>query len=106
MLFETAYMNPDCYEKLNPENELIEIKGDVLKITNLKKTYDNGFKAVNGVNVKMFGDQIFCLLGHNGAGKTTMISMLTGLIQSTYGQASLFGKEMFGSKKAMDEAST
>ena len=80
MAFETGKMNPDCYEKLNPEIDLKEVEGQVLKITNLKKTYNNGFKAVNGINVKMYGDQIFCLLGHNGAGKTTMISMLTGLI--------------------------
>ena len=29
----------------------------------------------------MYEDQIFVMLGHNGAGKTTMISVLTGLIE-------------------------
>ena len=53
----------------------------MLKITDLRKTYDNGFKAVNGINLKMYSDQIFVLLGHNGAGKTTTISMLTGLYE-------------------------
>lgn len=43
----------------------------------------------------MYSDQIFCLLGHNGAGKTSTISMLTGLIGNTEGQASLFGIDMF-----------
>jgi len=56
MAFETGKMNPDCYEKLNPEIDLKEVEGQVLKITNLKKTYNNGFKAVNGINVKMYGD--------------------------------------------------
>ena len=43
----------------------------------------------------MFADQIFVLLGHNGAGKTSTISMLTGLVQSTDGKAELFGQDLF-----------
>jgi len=43
----------------------------------------------------MFTDQIFVLLGHNGAGKSTTISMLSGLISSTKGEANLFGLDMF-----------
>lgn len=57
--------------------------------------YENGFKAVNGINLKMFADQIFVLLGHNGAGKTTTISMLTGLFGPTSGQAEVFGTDIF-----------
>ena len=35
------------------------------------------------------------LLGHNGAGKTGMISMLTGLFEKSFGSAELFGIDMF-----------
>ena len=49
----------------------------------------------------MYSDQIFCLLGHNGAGKTTIISMLTGILESTEGSVSLFGIDMF---EKMEEA--
>ena len=62
---------------------------------NLFKLYDNGFKAVNGLNLKMYTDQIFVLLGHNGAGKTTTISMLTGLLQASSGSAQVFGVDLF-----------
>lgn len=65
----------------------------------MEKVYDNGFKAVNGVNLKMYTDQIFVLLGYNGAGKTTTISMLTGLLEQTKGMAEVFGINMF---KEMD----
>ena len=100
--FETANgMNPLCYERLNNEMEEKEIKKSLLRVNNLHKIYENDFKAVNGINVKMYEDQIFCLLGHNGAGKTTTISMLTGLIGSTEGDATLFGMDMFSQ---MDEA--
>jgi ATP-binding cassette subfamily A (ABC1) protein 3 len=43
----------------------------------------------------MYNGQIFALLGHNGAGKTTTISMLTGLINSTGGNAEVFGIDLF-----------
>lgn len=62
-----------------------ELDKKILKVSGLKKTFENGFQAVKGVNLKMYTGQIFALLGHNGAGKTTTISMLTGLINSTEG---------------------
>ena len=43
----------------------------------------------------MYNGQIFALLGHNGAGKSTTISMLTGLISSTVGACEVFGHDMF-----------
>jgi len=66
-----------------------------LEIKDLFKVYENGFKAVNGINLKMYSDQIFVLLGHNGAGKTTTISMLTGLFTASEGGANVFGVDMF-----------
>lgn len=54
-----------------------------MKITGLMKEYSSGLRAVNGINLKLYADQIFVLLGHNGAGKTSTISMLTGLFEPT-----------------------
>lgn len=62
-----------------------------MKIENLRLTYKNGFKAVQGINVKMYEDQIFVLLGHNGAGKTSTISMLTGLLNPSQGDVQVYG---------------
>ena len=42
----------------------------------------------------MFSDQIFVLLGHNGAGKTSTVAMLTGLYRATNGTATVFGKDI------------
>ncbi len=72
-----------------------ELEGSILRIENLKKTFANGFKAVKGLNVKMYTGQIFALLGHNGAGKTTTISMLTGLLTPTSGDANIYGIDIF-----------
>ena len=71
-----------------------------MRIENLQKTFQGGFWAVRGVNVKMYESQIFALLGHNGAGKTTVISMLTGLIDRSEGRAHCFDVDLF---ERMDE---
>lgn len=42
----------------------------------------------------MYADQIFVLLGHNGAGKTSTIAMLTGLYRATTGTAKVFGQDI------------
>ena len=88
-------MNKANFEPVSRDLLKQEQDNKILKIKDLQKTFDNGFKAVNGINVKMYTGQIFALLGHNGAGKTTLISMLTGLINSSGGIAEVFGTEIF-----------
>ena len=47
--------------------------------------------AVRQLNFNMYENEIFVLLGHNGAGKTTTMSMLTGFIPCTSGDAVING---------------
>lgn len=67
---------------IEPVNEslLLQIsQGTCVDIQNLYKEFhtSNGVKtAVDGLNLTMYSGQITALLGHNGAGKTTVISML------------------------------
>lgn len=58
-----------------------------IKILNLKKMYSSTKCAVNGLTMNIFDDQITILLGKNGAGKSTTISMLTGMIRPSSGTA-------------------
>ena len=60
----------------------------------LAKTYPNGKKAVNDFSIAMLEGQITCLLGHNGAGKSSVIAMITGLHTITNGQCNIFGYEV------------
>ena len=66
-----------------------------LTISGLSKIYENGIEALKGINLKLFADQIFVLLGHNGAGKSSTISILTGLFQASKGSAEVFGVDAF-----------
>ena len=56
--------------------------------------YSDGFTAVKNVTVKLYQGQIFALLGHNGAGKTTSLNMLFGMIAPTKGNAKVYGLDI------------
>ncbi len=43
------------------------------------------YKAVDDLSMNLQQDQVFCFLGHNGAGKTTALNMLIGLHKPTQG---------------------
>ena len=62
-----------------------------LSINGLCKTYKNGVKAVKGINLEVEEGDFFGLLGPNGAGKTTTIGIITGLVNKTSGNVSVFG---------------
>ncbi|KAF8786913.1 ATP-binding cassette sub-family A member 3 like protein [Argiope bruennichi] len=49
------------------------------------------WRALSGLNLDLYEDQITALLGHNGAGKTTTIKILTGRKLPTTGKVSLYG---------------
>jgi ABC-2 type transport system ATP-binding protein len=57
----------------------------------LRKTFGN-FQAVKGVDLEINYGEIYGLLGANGAGKTTVIKMLCGLLPASSGQISLAGQ--------------
>jgi ATP-binding cassette subfamily A (ABC1) protein 3 len=87
-------IRPENYEAPPSICKRLEANGDYLFIRGLKKEFGN-FKAVRNLNVKMYDSQIFCLLGHNGAGKSTTISMISGLIGRTSGTAKVYDKDIF-----------
>src|SRR5690625_5121077 len=60
------------------------MKTDVLRITNLTRSYGKVI-ANNDVSLRVRPGEILGLLGHNGAGKTTMVSQITGLLKPDSG---------------------
>ncbi len=65
-----------------------------LSIRGLTKTYKNGVKALNGVDLDVETGDFFALLGPNGAGKTTLIGILTSLVNKSAGTVSVFGHDL------------
>nr|WP_315041284.1 ABC transporter ATP-binding protein [uncultured Moraxella sp.] len=65
-----------------------------LKITNLSKTYPNGFTAIKGIDLTVPQGGFFALLGANGAGKSTTIGIISSLFQPTSGTVEIFGIDL------------
>ncbi len=64
----------------------------VIRVCNVKHNF--GEKTVlNNINLEIKKGEIFGLLGPSGAGKTTIIKILTGQLVATSGEAKLLGKE-------------
>lgn len=66
----------------------------ILDIQGLSKTYKNGLKALDGVDLTIRKGEIFALLGPNGAGKTTLIGSVCGLVRPTGGTITAFGTDL------------
>lgn len=52
----------------------------MLEIKNLTKTYKGGYRAVDDLSLKVEAGDIFGFIGHNGAGKSTTIKSIVGVL--------------------------
>jgi len=69
--------------------------GDTIAIEARGLTRDfDSFRAVDHVSFRVRQGEIFGLLGANGAGKTTVIKMLTGILPPTEGEGQVAGADM------------
>ena len=67
---------------------------NVIEIEHLTKTYKTGLKALDDVTFEIRKGEIFALLGANGAGKTTMISIICGIVNSSGGTVRAGGHDI------------
>lgn len=63
----------------------------IVRTKNLTKNYGK-FCALNRVEISVKRGEIYGLVGDNGAGKTTFLKLLSGLLAPTEGEISLFGE--------------
>ncbi|MEG0076883.1 ABC transporter ATP-binding protein [Anaerorhabdus sp.] len=61
-----------------------------IKVNHVSKTYDNGVQALCDFNLEVKEGEVFTLLGENGAGKSTIIKILTTLMDKTSGNIEIF----------------
>jgi ABC-2 type transport system ATP-binding protein len=62
-----------------------------LAIKSLTKIYANAFQALKGIDLSVGEGDFFALLGSNGAGKTTAIGIICGLLNKTSGDIEVLG---------------
>jgi ABC-2 type transport system ATP-binding protein len=67
---------------------------NALSLRNLRKTYNNGFEALKGIDLEVEAGDFFALLGPNGAGKSTAIGIISSLVNASSGSVSIFGHDL------------
>ena len=65
----------------------------ILETKNLVKNFGN-FTAIDNVNLKVKKQSIYGLIGDNGAGKSTIMRMISGLSNKSSGNIELFGNNV------------
>ena len=61
-----------------------------LEITDLKKTYPGGVKALKGISLSVNEGDFYALLGPNGAGKSSTIGIIGSLVTKSSGTVKIF----------------
>ena len=59
---------------------MIRKRYSMIEIKNVSKTYNGKKKVLKNISFKIEGGEIFAFIGHNGAGKTTMIKCIMGIL--------------------------
>ena len=67
----------------------------MLKIENLIVNY-GGIEAVKGISLEVPDGSIITLVGANGAGKSTTLRSIVGLVKARSGSITLDGEELLG----------
>ncbi|MGE4276634.1 MAG: cell division ATP-binding protein FtsE [Lawsonibacter sp.] len=63
----------------------------MIRLIDVQKEYDNGTKALKGVNVRIDDGEFVFLVGPSGSGKSTVIKLITGEIAATEGRLMVNG---------------
>ena len=66
----------------------------IIEATGLTKRFEDGTKALKGISFSIVGGKITGLVGPDGAGKTTLIRILTGLLPYSDGSLYVLGQKM------------
>ena len=73
---------------------------NAIEVTGLSRTF-NSLRAVDKISFTVVAGEIFGFLGHNGAGKTTSIRMLTGQLRPTSGDARVAGCDVVTERRRL-----
>lgn len=62
----------------------------ILTLTSVHKQYGQ-LQALKDINLELQAGEVLGLFGHNGAGKTTMMKLILGIVNANSGQVAVFG---------------
>lgn len=74
----------------------------MIEVTDLCKSFEE-IKAADGITTRILEGQIFGLVGSNGAGKSTFLRLLCGILRPDKGQILIDGKEVYENTEVKEE---
>jgi len=78
------------------------ISGDsIVLLHDIKKHYRKGVDALKGVTLDVRRGDLFGLIGPDGAGKTTALKIVAGIMEATAGEISVLGKKPSHARKSI-----
>ena len=89
----SAPLSPFGRQEKRKEHQMMESGNPMIAVEHLSRDYGE-VHAVDDISFTVAMGEIFGLLGHNGADKTTTIRMLTGRTRPTRGQARIAGYDV------------
>src|SRR5512140_2478005 len=66
----------------------------MIQIENVTKRYDNT-TVVDRLNLQINAGELVGIIGHNGAGKSTTMKMIAGLVEPTSGDVRVMGRDIY-----------
>ena len=78
---------------------VLKIMNNILEIKKLKKDYytkDGLIKAIKDISFNVKEGEFIAIVGPSGCGKSTLLSILSGIVDKTYGEIKLFNNAKFG----------
>lgn len=82
-------------------NSPANIPAAVLAVSHLRRVFDGGAVAVDDLSFELYAGEVVGLLGANGAGKTTAMNIILGLMKPTSGTVRIFGMDPFRQRIAI-----
>ena len=74
----------------------MDVENGSIELAGIVKSYDGATRVVDGVNLKIPDRAYCCFLGPSGCGKTTILRMIAGHEDPTYGEILIGGKDVVG----------
>lgn len=86
-------------ERVNKENSELSFLKEI-EFKNVSFKYNNGSQAINNINFKLPSKGIFAIVGDSGAGKSSLIKLLSAFYDSYQGEIKINEKELkeYGAK--------
>jgi branched-chain amino acid transport system ATP-binding protein len=71
------------------------VTAPLLKLESVSRTF-GGLAAVSNVSLEVMPGQIFSIIGPNGAGQTTLVNMISGVLRTSSGRITMEGRDLDG----------